>query len=64
MHDAQGGACALCRKPAKKLNIDHHHGDGVVRGLLCNTCNLGLGLFQDDPAILRRAADYLDRLPA
>jgi hypothetical protein len=45
------------------LHIDHHHGDGVVRGLLCNQCNLGLGLFRDDSSILRRAAEYLEQRP-
>jgi hypothetical protein len=59
MEQSQGGKCAVCQK-VDKLRIDHHHGDGVVRGLLCNRCNLGLGLFLDDPVSLRRAATYLD----
>jgi len=62
MYEAQGGACAVCHMRTKKLNIDHHHRGGFVRGLLCNQCNLGLGLFQDDSALLRRAADYLDQM--
>jgi hypothetical protein len=58
-HDAQGdGACAICGKPASV--VDHRHSDGEVRGLHCNSCNLGIGHFRDDPAILERAILYLD----
>lgn len=56
----QGGVCATCKKP-KRLDIDHDHANGDVRGLLCNTCNRALGLVYDDPALLRRMADYLEK---
>ena len=60
----QGGSCAICRttKPgtkAKVWSVDHCHESNVVRGLLCNRCNLGLGYFKDSTERLRRAADYL-----
>jgi hypothetical protein len=33
---------------------------GFVRGLCCNRCNLGLGLFLDSPNRLRLATAYLE----
>lgn len=62
--EAQGGGCAICgERPANKsLDIDHDHITGAIRGMLCNKHNQALGLFKDNPAHLRRAADYLDGL--
>lgn len=58
----QGGRCGVCRTPITigRCHVDHCHVTGVVRGLLCATCNNGLGSFKDDPALLRAAADYLE----
>lgn len=61
----QGGVCRICGSPAdegKRLHVDHLHGaDAPVRGLLCYLCNSGLGMFRDDPVLLRKAARYLNR---
>lgn len=66
--EAQGGVCAVCGTDAPKgrgrFVVDHDHaaeaqGRMVVRGLLCSTCNLGLGYFQDDPCLLEAAIEYL-----
>lgn len=63
MYDTQLGRCALCLTPlaeVTKICVDHDHATGRVRGLLCNNCNHGLGKFQDNAEILRRAAAYVD----
>jgi hypothetical protein len=61
--NSQGAVCAICEKPCftgKRLAVDHDHGTGLVRGLLCAHCNRAIGLFRDDPQMLRRAVDYLE----
>lgn len=63
--EAQDGRCLLCFTPEAEarngvLDVDHDHESGRVRGLLCHRCNWALGILQDDPALLRRAADYLE----
>lgn len=63
MLDAQGGVCGLCEQTCptgQRLAVDHDHSTGKVRGLLCRTCNAGLGSLKDDPALLRRAAEYIE----
>lgn len=66
MYAAQEGACAICKTSEHEkseryanLAVDHCHTTGRVRGLLCNTCNRALGMFQDNPEYLLRAAKYL-----
>jgi hypothetical protein len=59
---AQGGGCAICGRPPREdiaLHVDHDHATGAVRGLSCFRCNNALGDFNDDPALLRKALDYL-----
>lgn len=60
---AQGGVCAICGRAPRddiSLHVDHDHATGAVRGLLCFRCNNAVGDLEDDPAILRRAAVYVD----
>lgn len=59
MFEAQNGQCAICLDALNQPCVDHDHGTGVVRGLLCRKCNLGIGLLQDSAAIVSRAASYL-----
>jgi len=56
----QGGLCAICRA-APAVHVDHDHATDAVRQLLCFNCNGGLGQFKDDPAVLRAAAEYVER---
>lgn len=48
-------------RPIRDLSVDHCHKTGAVRELLCNACNHVLGAAKDDPEILRKAADYIER---
>lgn len=58
MVEAQGGVCAVCRE-GKAEHVDHDHVTGLVRGVLCFTCNGGLGQFRDRADVMERAIDYL-----
>lgn len=64
MLDSQQGRCAICgtTEPsnAGRFHVDHNHISGEVRGLLCSSCNMGIGKLQDSPIILRSALKYLE----
>ena len=62
----QGGRCAICERPPREdiaLHVDHEHGTGRIRGLLCFRCNNALGDLGDSRERLDAAAEYLDRTP-
>lgn len=75
MLQEQDGCCAICRKhwttckPAKRardhniflhhLYVDHDHARNSVRGLLCNSCNTAIGLFEEDLERFGAAVAYL-----
>lgn len=62
LYTQQRGRCGICRRKFKRTpHIDHNHKTGRVRGLLCGTCNPGLGSFRDDPKLLLRAIKYLQQ---
>src|ERR1700704_3734428 len=58
----QNGVCAICLEEEvnKSLCVDHDHNTRMLRDLLCDACNKGLGHYRDDSALMRRGADYLD----
>lgn len=59
---AHEGRCAICRDvPREGLDIDHSHDTKQVRGLLCKSCNTGLGAFRDNVGLLAAAISYLTR---
>lgn len=60
---SQGGVCKICGNPPSgrfSLSVDHDHETGKVRGLLCGNCNFAIGLMRDNPALLRKSAQYLE----
>jgi hypothetical protein len=64
MFAAQGFRCAICdvdANGAKRFHVDHCHETGLVRGILCTKCNVGIGGLKDDPRIVLRAYQYLLR---
>jgi len=66
MARAQGNACAICGNDEKRLVVDHNHGTGAVRDLLCDRCNRGVGAVEE-PGMLVKLLGYLAKhgdLPA
>lgn len=65
MFEAQGRACAICRKQepgtVRGWHIDHDHATGDTRGILCQRCNHLVGNALDDIEILDNAIKYLAR---
>ena len=63
--ELQDDACKICKTDAseftKKLSVDHNHETGEVRGLLCPSCNSGLGQFKDNIEFLEEAIEYLKK---
>lgn len=71
MWDVYKGRCGICgilmKVPENRqgqslqvVAVDHDHDTGIVRGLLCNACNKGLGLFRDSIENLEKAKEYLN----
>ena len=68
----QNGVCAICGGVGKVdrtgrvslLVVDHNHDTKAIRGLLCKTCNLGLGYLKDKASLLENAATYLRKWEA
>ena len=67
LYTKQKGLCAICLQPEtatvkqtlRTLSVDHCHKTGKIRGLLCKSCNVGLGYFEDDVDSFKRALKYL-----
>jgi len=65
MLEKQNFCCAGCgthqNELTNKLNVDHDHKTGLVRGLLCGNCNRALGLVKDSLEILTKLHKYLEK---
>jgi hypothetical protein len=67
MLSKQKGVCAICHQPetkimrgkVSKLQVDHCHATGRVRGLLCHRCNSMLSHIELDIDMFRRTVEYL-----
>lgn len=60
----QDGKCAICGTAngggkGDGWHVDHAHGTGKVRGILCSACNTGIGMLGDSPDLLFIAAAYV-----
>jgi hypothetical protein len=60
--EKQNFTCAICRQQdsTKSLAVDHDHITGNIRGLLCSSCNRGLGLLGDSVEAIKDVLKYLE----
>lgn len=64
LHQQANHCCQICGQNKHRLVVDHDHDSGMIRGVLCDKCNRGLGFFDDNPVKFQQAIDYLKRLLA
>ena len=63
LFDKQGRVCAVCgddNPRGKNWHTDHSHSTGKIRGILCGSCNTGIGKFRESEEIMKKAAKYLN----
>jgi hypothetical protein len=60
----QDNKCAICKNDSAggrgHFHADHDHLSGKFRGLLCQKCNMALGLIKDDIIIAQNIVSYLE----
>lgn len=63
--EQQGAKCTICgvteEDNGKRLAVDHCHKTGKVRGLLCDNHNHGIGKFNEDIELMKKAIQYLEK---
>ena len=67
LFEKQHGLCYICgqeetrlyRGVKVRLSVDHDHETGLIRGLLCSDCNIGIGMFGDSVPLLKKVIEYL-----
>lgn len=63
--DATGGMCPICAEETSRWNVEHNHATGVVYGVVCTSCNVGvLAGSKHDVELARRLLRYLENPPA
>lgn len=63
LSEQQNHVCKICKNPEKnnkRLAVDHCHDTGKIRGLLCFTCNMGIGYLKHNPELIKIAALYCE----
>lgn len=60
LKELQESKCKICGK-IDDLVVDHDHRTNKFRGLICNLCNSGLGMFKDSISSLAKAIEYLEK---
>lgn len=60
LEESQNFVCAICREDCD-FHVDHNHKTEKVRGLLCLSCNMGLGNFKDSSSRMVEACFYLGK---
>ena len=62
MLDQQNHKCYICAKvdERQRLSVDHCHGTGSVRKLLCQPCNASLGLVKENTDVLKAMIKYIE----
>lgn len=62
--EAQNSCCAICGKHKSELKrvlaVDHSHETDIIRGLLCDRCNVDLGVYENRKEEFKR---YLRSVP-
>ncbi len=64
MLKSQNNQCLICEEILKPTShgrhIDHCHTTGKVRGILCQRCNTGIGKFEENVNLLKKAIAYIE----
>jgi hypothetical protein len=62
----QENVCQICKSSEKNgtYHVDHCHRTGDIRGILCGSCNRGIGYLQDNLQIARSSVEYLEESQA
>lgn len=60
----QEGKCAICEKHQSTIKnslcVDHNHITGEIRGLICQPCNLIVGLCNERIEVLLNTIEYIN----
>lgn len=62
IHNKQNGKCEICNSKSyrERLSVDHCHKTSKFRGLICDRCNMAIGLLDDNILLLEQIVSYLN----